>query len=305
MKRRFFILAGALALTVLAASSPAGSRAAPQGPEDNRPLSHEEVVALAHRAIANQHHSDQAILEYDRVEHVVQRSGGGSPRILLDKTYRIVPTGTGTLKLLLKEGGKPVDAEAYRKELSLWEQNLAASAGIPDFPQSDAKFQKRMKDRAELIDAMRQAFHATWLGRERTNGRVLEKIQLEPNPQFRPHSLVTEILTHARAIMWVDPQTAQVVRAEAEIIRDISFGGGILGKVYRGAHFEMEQAEIAPGLWLTTRYQYDFSARKFLFVFEQHDVTEVSRFHRLGTPAQALAVVRQELASKAAFSGDP
>jgi hypothetical protein len=305
MRRRSFILAGALALTVLAASSPAGSRAALQNPEDNRPLSHDEVVSLADRAIANQHHNDEAILEYDRVEHAVQRSGGGSPRILLDKTYRIVPTGTGTLKLLLKDGGKPVDPETYRKELSSWEQNLAASTAIPGFPQSDAKFQKKMKDRAELVDAMRQAFHATWLGRERTNGRVLEKIQLEPNPQFRPHSLVTEILTHARAVIWVDPRTAQVARAEAEIIRDISFGAGILGKVYRGGHFEMEQAEVAPGVWLSTRYQYDFSARKFLFIFEQHDVTEVSRFRRLGTPAQALAVVRHELESKAVFNGDP
>jgi hypothetical protein len=305
MTRRFFILAGTLGLTMLGASSPAGSRAAPQRPEDNRPLSHEEVVALADRAIANQHHSDQAILEYDRVEHVVQRSGGGSPRILLDKTYRVVPTGTGTLKLLLKDSGKPVDAETYRKELSSWEQNLAASTGIPNFPQSDAKFQKRMKDRAELVDAMRQAFRATWLGREWSNGRVLEKIQLEPNPEFRPHSLLTEILTHARAVIWVDSQTAHVARAEAEIIRDISFGGGILGKVYRGAHFEMEQAEIAPGVWLPTRYQYDFSARKFLFIFEQHELTEVSRFRRLGAPAQALAVVRHELESKAPFNGDP
>jgi hypothetical protein len=305
MKRRILILAGALAFTIFAAPRPEGTRAAPQEPKDNRPLSHEEIVSLMDRAIANQHRSDQVILEYERVEHAVQRSGGSSPRILLDKIYRVVPTGTGTLKLLLKDGGKPVDAETYRKELTTWEQNLAASTGIPDFPQSDAKFQKKMKDRAELIDSMRQAYKATWLGRERSNGRVLEKIQLEPNPQFQPHSLVTEILTHARAVIWVDSQIAQMVRGETEIIRDVSFGGGILGKVYRGAHFEMEQAEIAPGLWLPTRYQLDYSARKFLFVFEQHDVTEISRFRRLGTPAQALAVVRHELASKAAFSGDP
>jgi hypothetical protein len=305
MMRRFFILTGAMALAMLAASGPAGSRAVQQSPEDNRPLSHDEVVALADRAISNQHRSDQALFEYERVEHSVERSGGSSPRILLDKAYRIVPTGTGTLKLLLKEGGKPVDAEIYRKELSTWEQNLAASTRIPNFPQSDEKFQKKMKDRTELIDSMRQAYVATWLGRERSNGRVLEKIQLEPNPQFHPHSLVTEILTHARAVVWIDPQTAQVARGEAEIIRDVSFGGGILGKVYRGAHFDMQQSEIAPGLWLPTRYQYDFSARKFLFVFEQHNVTEVGRFRRLGTPVQALAVARRELASNAPFNGDP
>ena len=60
--QRFFILAGAIALVMLAASGPAGSRALQQSPEDNRPLSHDEVVALADRAIANQHRSDHGQL---------------------------------------------------------------------------------------------------------------------------------------------------------------------------------------------------------------------------------------------------
>ena len=36
----------------------------------------------------------------------------------------------------------------------------------------------------------------------------------------------------------------------------------------------MEQQEVAPGIWLPTRYQYDFTARKFLFTFEQHQYVE-------------------------------
>jgi hypothetical protein len=88
-----------------------------------------------------------------------------------------------------------------------------------------------------------------------------------------------------------------MVRGEAHITRDISFGGGILGKVYRGGVFSMEQAEVSPGIWEPTRYQYDFGGRKFVFSFDEHEVVEASRYRRVGPPKDALVVVQNELAS--------
>jgi hypothetical protein len=88
-----------------------------------------------------------------------------------------------------------------------------------------------------------------------------------------------------------------MVRGEAHIMRDISFGGGILGKVYRGGVFSMEQAEVAPGIWEPTRYQYDFGGRKFVFSFDEHEIVEASHYRRVGSPREALAVVQNELAS--------
>ena len=47
-----------------------------------------------------------------------------SPKILEDRTYRIVPTGTGTMKMLISDRGKQVEPADYRKELQLWQQTL-------------------------------------------------------------------------------------------------------------------------------------------------------------------------------------
>ena len=88
-----------------------------------------------------------------------------------------------------------------------------------------------------------------------------------------------------------------MVRGEAHITRDISFGGGILGKLYRGGVFSMEQSEVAPGIWEPTRYQYDFGGRKFLFSFDEHQVVEASHYRRVGPPKEALTLVQNELAS--------
>ncbi len=281
---------------------------APSARKDIRPPTADELRAIGNRVIANQHRDDYAADAFERIEHHMVRNSAAAPRPSEDKTYRVVPTGSGTIKLLIEDNGRPVAAEEYRRQLRTWEQILevAIRADDPRQRASLEKSEKKRKERAELVDSALEAFHFTWLGREFRNGCPVSKLSLEPNPQFRPHTRAAEILTHARATIWVDEESGQLVHAETEIIRDISFGGGILGKVYRGGHFVMDQAEAAPGIWLPVRYQYDFSGRKFFFSFEIHEVTEVSHFRRLGTASEALAAVRRELRlNPASPAGDP
>jgi hypothetical protein len=105
--------------------------------------------------------------------------------------------------------------------------------------------------------------------------------------------------------LWVDHDSDQIVRGEARVLHDISFGGGVFGKLYRGGVFSLEQAEIAPGIWEPTRKQYDFMGRKFVFPFEEHQLTEASHYRHLGTSQQALTLVRNEIATGKAVTGDP
>ncbi|MFZ0642845.1 MAG: hypothetical protein WAM25_06760, partial [Candidatus Acidiferrales bacterium] len=134
---------------------------------------------------------------------------------------------------------------------------------------------------------------------------LCDVFQVDPNPDFHPHSIAQDVLTRVTAKIWVDHATSQLARGEAHVIHDLSFGGGILGKLYRGGVFTLDQAEVAPGIWLPTRYQYDFTARKFLFTFEEHQYIEVSDYHRDGSPKQALALVQNELATGKSTYGDP
>jgi hypothetical protein len=265
------------------------------------------MQARAKKLTANQHHDDEAIEQYERIEHHLARTGDANPRTLEDKIYRVVPTGSGTLKLLLSSGGKPTEPAEYRRQLQAWE-NVLELALRPDDPRTksaNAKWQKRKHDRADLVDAARDAFVPKWLGREMQNGHECDVFRLDPNPNFHPHTMPEDVLTHATAKIWVDHASDQLVRGEAHISRDVSFGGGILGKLYRGGVFSMEQAEVEPGIWLPTRSQLDFTGRKFLFSFEQHEVVEASQYRCVGPPSQALTLVRNELASGKTAGGDP
>jgi hypothetical protein len=62
-----------------------------------RPPSAAEIAARAKVLLEHQHANDEALEQYERVEHHVDRTGGATPRVLDDKTYRVVPTGSGTM----------------------------------------------------------------------------------------------------------------------------------------------------------------------------------------------------------------
>ena len=292
--------AGALVLVCLIVAPPSTGNAEGEGrggPQQSPAPSEAEIHALGDRIIAALHNDDALLEEYERTEHHTIVSGSDR-HVVEDKTFRVVPTGTGTLRMLLKDGGKPVDAETYRKQLNDWEQDLelANNPKDPRMQAAYAKWQKKMQERRELVEAARQAFRATWAGREVRDGRPVDVVALEPNPNFEPHTIAESVLTHARVKIWVDDASGNIVHGEAEIIRDVYFGGGILGKLYRGGRFSLDNIEVARGFWAPARVQFDYAGRKFVFMFESHEVTENSRYRRVGPPSQALAIVKNELA---------
>ncbi len=266
------------------------------GGEDRAP-SAEERSALLNRVIADQHANDAALDLYERIERRETRKTARESEPAQVQVFRVVPAGTGSGRIPVGADGKPADPAAYTAELRKLENALVWASEPSNREQRDAlaKFQKRRKDRAELVDAVRDAFVYTWLGREERGGRVLAKFQLDPNPKYKPTSRLTGVFSHVRGVAWVDESAGQLERIEAEITEDISFGGGLVAKVYKGGRFVLEQVEVAPGVWLPTLYDYNFDGRKFFFGVGVHERTTVSQYKRIGPPKEALQVIRAEL----------
>ena len=300
MRRRAATFALTLALAAVSWASTTTSKSAlSQTP------SADELRALVERLVANQHGNDLALAEYERRERRITRKDGDDERIADDKTYRVVPTGTGTLKLTLEERGQPIKPEDYRKQLRELERALldALNPSLPRQKRAIEKWETRTRDRREMIGAIPEAFRVTWLGRESRNGRMLAKLRLDPNPDFKPRSRNMHLMTHVRAVLWVEEKQAQVVRIEAEIAEDIPVGGGVLGKVYKGGRFVLEQVEVAEGVWLPSLYDFNFDGRKFIFPFAVKEITEVRDYRRIGPPKEALAAVRREIQNGGAANG--
>ena len=167
MQRQFAIpvMAGVMSLCVLGVPLAQGSgsrilhvvrdhvgRAARQAVSQEQAPSTAELQARAEELIAHQHADDTAIQQYEFVEKQIGRSGGANPQILEEKIFRVVPTGTGTLKILLRADGRVTDAADYRRRLQDWQRVLELALN-PDDPReqtAEAKFEKKRRDRAAL-----------------------------------------------------------------------------------------------------------------------------------------------------------
>jgi len=259
----------------------------------------DRIHALIVRALQNQHLDDQALQEYERIEHRISHTGENAS-VLTDITERILPSTAGNIKLKMAENGVPVAPETYRSELEI-AQNVFSLAIHPNdrYKEDLAKFERRRRDRSALVDTALDAFRITWAGRETridSNGpHTFLKFMLDPNPDYEPINRFAASFQHVHAVLWVDEAQAQFARLEGDVASDIPFAGGLAGKVYRGGHVVMEQEEIAPGVWLPTLYTYDVDGRKFLFAFGIHERTDITRYRRIGPPSQAIQVVRNDL----------
>ncbi|HEY2645444.1 MAG TPA: hypothetical protein VGI34_00635 [Candidatus Acidoferrales bacterium] len=269
---------------------------------ENPAPSPERIHAMIAKAIENQHRDDQALQEFERVEHKVIRNGENA-EVTIDISERILPTATGNIKLKITDKGVPVPPETYRTELE-FAVNAFNLAMHPNerYKEDVARFQRRQREHSDLVDTSAKALLVTWVGRETRadsadpqRTRTFLKFLLDSDPSYKPINSFATVFQHVHATLWVDEEQLQFARLEGDVTSDIPFAGGIGGKVYRGGHVVLVQEEVAPDIWLPTLLTFDLDGRKFVFPFGMHERTEMKRYRRIGPPAQAIEIVRNDL----------
>ena len=250
---------------------------------------------LFKRIIANQKKGEAALDLYERIERVETRKNPNDPTPSTVKISRVIPSGTGMVRIALDPDGKPANSAAYRADLESLARALALLVN-DNRSQREAleKYAKKKKDRNDLIDATRNAFLFTLVGHEQRSEHTLSKYKMDPNPAFKPTTRFTSIFPKVRGLVWIDEASDEVARIEGDVTEDISIGL-FLGKIYKGSHFMQERYEFVSGLWLTSFSQYDFDGRKLFSGFSVHERTFYSNYRYIGPPKEALAVIRQEL----------
>jgi hypothetical protein len=168
------------------------------------------------------------------------------------------------------------------------QQREAEIARIQRFihdPEELRKKHKQEKDDAErigrIMNALPQAFLYEPDGTEPGSpgvgktGIELVRLKFRPNPHFSPPSHVEQVLTGMQGMMLIDPQRHRIAKIDGTLIKDVSFGWGILGHLDRGGHFLVEQGDVGEDHWEITRMDLSFTGKIMLFKSVSIRSTEV------------------------------
>lgn len=236
-------------------------------PAQNAPplaLSPEQAQAAVDRALANELRSTQDTSHPMR--YLLSKT---SPR--LSSTKEIYESKDGDVARLLSINGQPLSAGAEQTEM----QRLSELDGDPARQHHRQQMENADRQRAlAVLRALPAAFVYQYAGTVQSGAGMAEKFTFEPNPGFSPPDLETQVLTAMAGEIWIVPAEERVVRLTGRLNRDVDFGWGFLGKLYKGGWITIDQAEVAPGQWRTVQFQMVMTGRVF-FKTRSFNTTEL------------------------------
>jgi hypothetical protein len=197
-----------------------------------------------------------------------------------NEVREVVETSDGTLARVIMTNGKPLSADQQQAE----DQRLQRYINDPTAWQQRRKKQKEDSDRSDrLLAALPNAFLYSYDGHDTgADGEPLVRLSFKPNPSFDPPNRDLRVFQGMQGKMWVNTAANRLVRLDAKLFRDVDFGWGILGRLYQGGSFEIEQRDIGDGRWEVVKTVLNFDGKELMFKGIHIKETEtLSDFHRV------------------------
>lgn len=86
-----------------------------------------------------------------------------------------------------------------------------------------------------------------------------------PNPGFKPPTHEARVFAAATGDLVADNHQHRIRSVHGTLVHDVTFGGGLLGRLKQGGSFAIEQQQVAPSLWQLTLIHIHLDGNALLF----------------------------------------
>jgi hypothetical protein len=173
------------------------------------------------------------------------------------ETRSVIETSEGRADRVVQFSDEPLSSEQQAKQ----EHRLKKLLSDHDAVKKELQDQKaETQRRIRMVKAFPKAFFFDFVGRE--NG--LLRFEFRPDPEFSPKDRETQMYRGMEGEVWVEPVHERIVQVQGKLVKDVSFGWGIVGRLNKGGIYEISQTQLSPGVWRITTLNVDVKGRMFL-----------------------------------------
>jgi hypothetical protein len=175
---------------------------------------------------------------------------------------RDVQTPSGVVSRVILINDQPLTPEQQRNE----DERLRKMID-PEQMRQSLKEQKADDARThKMLAAIPDAFDFVYVKSDSApNGHTLTSFQFTPRPGFNPPSREVAVFTGMQGELVLDETDRRLAKVDGTLFKEVNFGWGILGRLYKGGRFLVEKSEISPSHWDTTRIYLHFDGKVLLF----------------------------------------
>ena len=129
------------------------------------------------------------------------------------------------------------------------------------------------KDSPFEVEKLLRCFRFGEPARETAGGKVVLKVPYTPvDGCLDDGSRAGRLLQNLSGTIWVDERAADIVKIEGTLMRPVTFGFGLLGRI-EAFGLEVDREALAQGPYAMTHV--DYRARGTAFIFHRFDVTSI------------------------------
>jgi hypothetical protein len=198
-----------------------------------------------------------------------------------DTTREIIESREGSVARLIERNGQPI---AAAEDVGERDRLTAALASPSDFIKHHKRDASTRSDVISLVRLMPQAMIYTYVPGQPQPPNTTSKqivIDFQPDPKFKPPTLLSGVLAGVAGRFWIDQQTHHLTRGEAHVLHDVDFGWGILGSVHRDGRVTFEQADTGNGRWFYSHLEEQLIFRVLIKTVPENTIMTNSDFQQM------------------------
>jgi hypothetical protein len=177
------------------------------------------------------------------------------------ETREVIETAEGRADRIIAFDDEPLAPNQVARQVRRLNKLLRDSHAVHDEIKDQ---QEETGRRIRMMKAFPDAFLFEPAGEKNDGTRIFT---FRPNPKFSPHDRETQVYRGMQGRVWVNSHAERLTRIDGVLTKDVSFGWGVLGKLYKGGRYQIQQEQVSPGEWRITRLNLELRGRIFFNSF--------------------------------------